>query len=95
MHPLIDPWYNIHAHFPKVPGDYIPLSAGRVWLTLCRHNTNVSWAPLASLIFDLIIRQGTSLPVPIHFEFGLGTALGWKEWVDRELSDTGFMRLLQ
>ena len=80
--PLVDPWYNIHAHFPRVPGDYIPPSAGRVWLTLCRHNMNISWAPLASLIPDLIIRQGTSLPVPIHFEFGSGTALGWKEWVD-------------
>ena len=21
--PLIDPWYDIHAHFPKVPGDYM------------------------------------------------------------------------
>ena len=19
---LIDPWYNVHPHFPKVPGDY-------------------------------------------------------------------------
>ena len=26
--PLIDPWYEAHAHFPKVPGDYTlpPLS---------------------------------------------------------------------
>ena len=31
----------------------------------------------------------------IHFEFGSGIALGWKEWVDSELSDTGFMGLLQ
>ena len=33
--------------------------------------------------------------MPIHFKFGSGTALGWKEWVDSELSDTGFMGLLQ
>ena len=33
--------------------------------------------------------------MPIHFEFGLGTALGWKEWIDSKLSDTGFMGLLQ
>ena len=33
--------------------------------------------------------------MPIHFEFGSGTALGWREWVDNELSDTGFMGLLQ
>ena len=66
-----------------------------MWLTLCCHNTKSPWAPLASLIPDLVIRQGTSLPVPIHFEFGFGIALGWKEWVDKELSDTGFMGLLQ
>ena len=33
--------------------------------------------------------------MPIHFEFGLGTALGWRKWVDDELSDMGFMGLLQ
>ena len=50
---------------------------------------------MASSILDLVIRQGILLPVPINFEFGLGTALGWREWVDNELSDTGFMGLLQ
>ena len=68
---------------------------GRVWLALGRWNPNVSWAPLASSIPDLAIRQGISLPVPIHFEFGLGTTSGWREWVDNELSDVGFMGLLQ
>ena len=53
------------------------------------------WAPLASSIPDLSIRQGVSLPVPLHFEFGSGASLGWKEWVDSELSDTGFVGLLQ
>ena len=33
--------------------------------------------------------------MPILFEFGLVTSLGWKEWVDKELSDTGFMAVLQ
>ena len=66
-----------------------------MWLALCRHNTNVSCAPLASLIPDLVIHQCTSLLVPIHFEFGSGIALGWKEWVHRELSNMGFMGLLQ
>ncbi|KAK9999043.1 hypothetical protein SO802_018646 [Lithocarpus litseifolius] len=93
--PLIDPWYNIYANFPKVPSDYTPPLPGCVWLALCRSNTDVSWAPLASSIPDLVIRQGTSLPVPIHFKFGSGIALGWKEWVDRELFDMGFMGLLQ
>ena len=50
---------------------------------------------MSSSISDLVICQGISLLVPIHFEFGLGTAQGWKEWVDSELSDTGFMGLLQ
>ena len=89
--PLIDPWYDTHGYFLKVPDDYmLPLSPGRVWLALCRRNT----ASLVSSIPDLVIRQGTSLPVPILFKFGSGIALGWKEWVDKELSDTGFMGLL-
>ena len=50
---------------------------------------------MAFSIPDLVIRQGILLPVPIHFEFGSSTALGWREWVDNELSDTGFMGLLQ
>ena len=33
--------------------------------------------------------------MPIHFEFGSGTTLDWKEWVDNKLSDTDFMGLLQ
>ena len=40
--PLIDPWYDIHPHFPTVPGDYTPLPPGHVWLALCRQNTDVS-----------------------------------------------------
>ena len=50
---------------------------------------------MASSIPDLIIRQGTSLPVPIHFEFGSSTMLGSREWVDKELSNTSFIGLLQ
>ena len=92
---LINPWYDIHPHFPKIPGDYVPPPPGRVWLAPCWRNTDSSWAPLASSIPNLVIHQGTSLPMPIHFEFGSGTALGWREWVDNELSDTDFMRLLQ
>ena len=94
--PLINPWYDIHPYFPKILGDYAPpLPSSRVWLALYRRNTDISWALLASLIANLVILQGTSLTMPIHFEFGSGTALGWREWVDNELSDTDFMGLLQ
>ena len=93
--PLIGPWYDIHPHFPKIPSDYALPPPGRVWLALYWRSTDISWAPLASSIPDLVIRQGTSLPVPIHFEFGSGTALGWRDWVDNKLSNTGFMGLLQ
>ena len=93
--PLIDLWYEAHPHFLKVPGDYAPPPPGRVWLALGWRNPDVSWVPLASSILDLANCQGISLPVPIHFEFGSGIALGWREWVDSELSDTGFMGLLQ
>ena len=92
---MIDPWYGVHPHFPKIPGDYVPPPLGRVWLALCRRNLDVSWALLASSVPDLVIRQGISLLVPIHFEFGSSTALGWREYVNNELSDTGFMGLLQ
>ena len=94
--PLIDPWYDVHPHFPKIPGDYAPPPPlGRVWLAFCQGNIDVSWARLASSILNLVIRQGTSLPMPIHFEFGSGTSLGQREWVDRELYNTVFMGLLQ
>ena len=33
--------------------------------------------------------------MPILFEFRLGISLGWKEWVDKELLDMGFMAALQ
>ena len=50
---------------------------------------------MSSFVYDLVIRQGISFLVPIHFEFRSGTAQGLKEWVDSELSDTSFMGLLQ
>ena len=93
--PFIDPWYDTHAHFPKVPSEYTSSPPGHVWLALCRRNTDISWALLASSILDLVINHGILLLVPILFEFGSGTALGWKEWVDKELSDIGFMEALQ
>ena len=34
--PLIDPWYEISPHFPKVPGEYVPSPPGRVLITLVR-----------------------------------------------------------
>ena len=33
--PLIDPWYDIHPHFPKIPSDYALSPRGHVWLALC------------------------------------------------------------
>ena len=32
----------IHPHFLKIAGDYTPPPPGRVWLALCRRNTNIS-----------------------------------------------------
>ena len=46
--PLINPWYNVHPHSPKIPGDYAPSSPGRVWLALCRRNPDFfrpRWPP--------------------------------------------------
>ena len=40
--PLIDPWYDTHIHFPMVPSDYSPPSSSRVWVSICRRDTEVS-----------------------------------------------------
>ena len=40
--PRINPWYDIHPHFPKILGNYTLLPSGHVWLTLCRRNTDIS-----------------------------------------------------
>ena len=93
--PFISPWYDTHWHFLGVPSDYLHPLPGCVWLSLEWIDFNISWVPLASSILDLAIRRGETLPVPILFKFGLGTPLGWKEWVDRELFDMDFMKALQ
>ena len=36
--PLIDPWYEVNSHFPKIPGDYVPPLLGRVLISLVRRN---------------------------------------------------------
>ena len=74
--PLINPWYSIFIHFPIVLGDYLPLPLGRMWLSICHYDMEVSWALLVSTILDLDIHQETSLPVPMLFEFGSSTSLG-------------------
>ena len=81
--------------FSKVPDEYLPPSSGHVWLSLCHCNTVISWAPLASSIPDLVIHQGTSLSVLNLFKFRSSSTLGWKEWVDDELFNKGFMAALQ
>ena len=40
--PLIDPWYNTYAHFPKVLSEYMPMLLGHVWLALCHCNMDIS-----------------------------------------------------
>ena len=78
-----------------VPGDYSPLLPGRMWFSVYRRDTEVSRAPLALIIPDLDICKGSSLLMPILFEFESSTCLGWKKWVDTELFDVGFMTVLQ
>ena len=93
--PFIDPWYGTHIHFLVVLGDYSPLPSGRMWLSIYHRDMEVSWAPLASIIPNLDICKGSSLLMPILFKFESSTSLGWKEWVDTELFDVGFMTALQ
>ena len=93
--PHIDPWYETYIHFSVVSGDYSPPSLGRVCLSLEQRDSAISWAPLASSIPDHDICEGTTLLVTILFKFESSTSLGWKEWVDMELFDVGFMKGLQ
>ncbi|KAL0008382.1 hypothetical protein SO802_009884 [Lithocarpus litseifolius] len=59
-----------------------------------RRQVAILTAPLSSSILDLAIFCGETSPVPILFEFKLGMSLDWKEWVDRELPDIGFMKCI-
>ena len=51
--------------------------------------------PLPSAILDIVVHHGDALLVPIHFGFGSATSVGWKGWIDQELSNVGFMETLQ
>ena len=51
--PLINPWYDTHIHYPVVLGDYSPPLSSRVCISICRRDTEVSWAPLASSILEI------------------------------------------
>ena len=47
-HPLIDPWYDTHIHFPIVPGDYLPLHrAARGFLSsaMTLKSLGLPWLP--------------------------------------------------
>ena len=73
--PLIDLWYEINPHFPKVPGGYVPPLPGRVLITLVRRDPDVSWAPLASSVPDLSIRKVFRFLYP--FILNLGPTHPW------------------
>ena len=73
--PLIDPWYDTYIHFPVVPSDCSPLPLGCVWLSICCHDTEVSWTLLASTILTLI---STKEPhYPCLFSTNLGQVRLW------------------
>ena len=40
--PLLDPWYEVNLHFPKIPSDYVPPPSGRVLITFVRRDPDVS-----------------------------------------------------
>lgn len=91
---LIDQWYDTHSHFPVVLDDYSPSLPGHVWLSLEQRNFDISQDPLATSIPDLVIHRGETLLGLILFEFRSSTSLGWKKWVNKKLSDVGFMEVL-
>ena len=66
--PLIDPWYDTHTHFLKVSDKYLPPSLGRVWLSICLCNMEVSWALLTSSYFTSCAH---SLRIWVGYRFGL------------------------
>ena len=94
-------WQWMRSSYRPVVQHPFILFGGALWLFAsssrpCSTISRMTWSRsfLGSVgfsILDLAIRQGDVLLMPILFEFGSGTSLGWKEWVDKELSDTGFM----
>ena len=98
-------WQWMRSSYRPVVQHPFILFGGALWLFAsssrpCSTISRMTWSRsfLGSVgfsILDLAIRQGDVLLMPILFEFGSGTSLGWKEWVDKELSDTGFMGGLQ
>lgn len=85
----------MHIQFLVVVGGYTYPSPDWVLLFLERKVTDVSLVPLLSAISHFVIRCGDALPVPMHFKFRSGISIVWREWVDQELSDVGFIETLQ
>ena len=74
-HPFIDPRYDAHIHFPVVPGDYSPPPLSRVWLSICRYDTDVSWPLWLPPFLILIYAKGYRSPCPSSSN--LGPVLPW------------------
>jgi len=73
--PLIDPWYDTYIYFSILPSDYSPLPSGCVWLSICCHDMEVSWALLASTIPTLISAKEPHYPC--LFSMNLGQVRIW------------------
>ena len=82
----------ISQRFPAITRSHYLAVCGSIFTGEIRTFLRPHWPP-RSLI--LSFARALSLPLPIHFEFGSGTTLGWRDWVDNELFDTSFIGLLQ
>uniref|UniRef100_A0A2N9GEA6 Aminotransferase-like plant mobile domain-containing protein n=1 Tax=Fagus sylvatica TaxID=28930 RepID=A0A2N9GEA6_FAGSY len=94
--PILDPWYESGKMFPSVPAEAQPSPSGWEWLVKKEDAAaDAVWVPPFQEILDLKIQRKDVLAVPLKFDFQCLRATNWEAWVDKELADETFCRLLE
>jgi hypothetical protein len=94
--PILDPWYESGKMFPSVPAEAQPSPSGWEWLVKKEDAAaDAVWVPPFQEILDLKIQRKDVLAVPLKFDFQCLRATNWEAWVDKELADEPFCRLLE
>uniref|UniRef100_A0A2N9HEB1 Aminotransferase-like plant mobile domain-containing protein n=1 Tax=Fagus sylvatica TaxID=28930 RepID=A0A2N9HEB1_FAGSY len=94
--PILDPWYENGKMFPSIPAEAQPSPSGWEWLVKKEDAAaDAVWVPPFQEILDLKIQRKDVLAVPLKFDFQCLRATNWEAWVDKELADETFCRLLE
>ena len=94
--PILDPWYRSSERFPSVSASLQPPPTDWEWLVIREDATaDVAWNPSFREIRDLQIQRNEMLAVPLVFDFQCSRAVEWADWIDSELTDSGFCDCLE